>query len=295
MISIVTAYYNRKYLFERTLKSLLVYYGKIEFEVIAVDDGSRKSERLEGLIKDFPFLRIIRIEMIDKWYNNSCIPFNLGFTAIKGDKVIIQNPECYHLGKILEFVDKNLTMNDYISFACFSLDNKNTFSDDLFFDKLNINYLINNNLISVKKDGDLGWYNHSKYRPVAFHFCSAIMKDDLYELGGFDIRFAFGIGYDDNEFVERIRMKGMNIKFVDDEIVLHQNHYNYMKNNKKSINNKAKLIQRNEQLFNELYRSDKNYKAGVILDNDYKNYLTRKREQISLRDVYNYIYKVIKK
>ena len=40
MISIVTAYYNRKRLFLRTLQSISLNYGKIDFEVIVVDDGS---------------------------------------------------------------------------------------------------------------------------------------------------------------------------------------------------------------------------------------------------------------
>ncbi len=60
MISVVTAYYNRKKLFTRTLKSMLPYYGKIDFEVIVVDDGSDEAERLEDLQTDFPFLIVIR-------------------------------------------------------------------------------------------------------------------------------------------------------------------------------------------------------------------------------------------
>ena len=89
MISVVTAYYNRKKLFQRTLNSMMPYYGKVDFEVIVVDDGSDELERLEDLQTDFPFLRVIRLEKENKWYKNPCIPFNIGFSEIKGDKVII--------------------------------------------------------------------------------------------------------------------------------------------------------------------------------------------------------------
>ncbi len=74
-------------------------------------------------------------------------------------------------------------------------------------------------------DGEAGWYNHSKYRPNAYHFCTAITKKNMNKLGGFDERFALGIAYDDDELIERVKSI-VEIKFVDDTIVLHQNHYN---------------------------------------------------------------------
>ncbi|MEQ3690100.1 MAG: glycosyltransferase, partial [Flavobacterium sp.] len=145
MISVVTAYYNRKKLFLRTLESMKPYWGKIDFEDIVVDDGSDEQERLEDLKTDFPFLKVIRLEKENKWYKNPCIPFNIGFEAIKGDKVIIQNPECYHFGAILEYVEANLKENQYLSFGCFSIDKINTEDETLFFDKNHIDTLIQNN------------------------------------------------------------------------------------------------------------------------------------------------------
>lgn len=121
-ISIVTAYYNRKKLFERTLNSINETEYQGVFEVIAVDDGSDEDERLEDLKNKYPFLKIIRLEPEQKWYNNSCIPFNLGFKEAKGDKIIIQNPECYHFNDILKYVGANLQKDDYLSFGCFALD-----------------------------------------------------------------------------------------------------------------------------------------------------------------------------
>jgi len=225
MISIVTAYYNRKKLLVRTLDSLKNNFEKIDFEMVVVDDGSCEEERLEDLLNIYPFLRICRIEPENKWYTNPCIPFNIGFEMAHGDKIILQNPECYHYGDILEFVDKNLSENHYLSFGCFSLDEENTDSEELFFNKDNINRIIEKSSHTVLIDGGLGWYNHSKYRPVAYHFCSAIMAKDLVDLGGFDPRYALGYGFDDDDLIYRIKLKGMKVKFIDQHIVLHQNHY----------------------------------------------------------------------
>lgn len=271
MISIVTAYYNRKKLLIRTLDGLKKYEGKIDFEFIAVDDASEEEERLEDLQELYPFLRILRINKSEKWYMNPCIPFNKGFEIAKGDKIILQNPECFHFDDILPFVEKNLKNNHYLSFGCFSLDKINTDDDKLFHDRNNINKLINDSQHIIEVDGGLGWYNHSKYRPCSYHFCTAILAKDLVDLGGFDPRFALGHGFDDDDFVFRIRLKGMKIKYVDDKIVLHQNHYikpiNIDEQNIKYLNEKA---ERNKMIFDSITFRTSICRANYLQINNFK-------------------------
>lgn len=271
MISVVTAYYNRKKLFTRTLKSMLPYYGKIDFEVIVVDDGSDEAERLEDLQTDFPFLRVIRLEKQNKWYKNPCIPFNIGFEAVKGEKIIIQNPECYHFGAILAYVDTHLKENEYLSFGCFSMDKLNTDDDALFFDEKNIAKLIENNNRSFTTDGDLGWYNHSKFRPEAFHFCAAMMSTDLFDLGGFDERYAKGVGYDDDELIWRIKNKKMQIKFIDDQIVLHQNHYVAPDDLVEANKRRFESYKRNKLIFEQITKCNSHWKVNYIENPFYEN------------------------
>jgi len=270
MISIVTAYYNRKRLFVRTLQSISLNYGKIDFEVIVVDDGSDDNERLEDLQKDFPFLRVIRLEKENKWYSNPCIPFNIGFEEAIGDKIIIQNPECYHFGDILQYVNENLKENHYLSFGCFSLDKKNTDDDLLFFDRENISSIIEENSYVVKTDGGLGWYNHSQHRPGAYHFCTALMTSDLVDLGGFDSRYSNGFGYDDDDLIFRIRQKGMKIKFLNNIVAIHQNHYVHQvsidEQKQKYINEKAK---RNQSIFNNITKKARCYRANYLKIGNY--------------------------
>lgn len=266
MISIVTAYYNRKALFERTLQSIdrqIKEFG-LSVEVIAVDDGSKEEERLEDLVGKYPFLKIIYLDPKNKWYKNSCIPFNIGFREAKGDKIIIQNPECYHLGNVLEYTEKNLKDNLYLSFGCYSLNKKITENIDSYLLDDNIYDCIEKNSYVVSNDGDLGWYNHSKYRPEAFHFCAAISKKDLKELGGFDEFFSFGIGYDDNEIISRIRKKGMEIIFLDNEVVLHQNHYVYKKLSEIDSQNINFLKEKNKNIFKVYTQNKERYSVNLI-------------------------------
>ena len=60
MISIVVAYHNRKPQFKLTLES--IKQQNCDVEVIAVDDRSRPEHRIEDLVEEFNFLRVIRLD-----------------------------------------------------------------------------------------------------------------------------------------------------------------------------------------------------------------------------------------
>lgn len=263
MISIITAYYNRKQLFINTLKSIKAQNSSYLLEVIAVDDGSEEKERLEDLVIEFPFLKVIRLEKESKWYHNSCIPFNIGFRAAHGDQIIIQNPECFHYGNILDYTENNLLQNRYLSFGCFSLDKASTDHIEEIFYKKEIAHVIKKNNDLARNDGGIGWYNHSLYRPKGYHFCTAITAKDLKSLGGFDELYALGIAFDDDDFLSRIKKKKLDIRFIDDELVLHQNHYSPDSASFENRKHKMHLIVRNEKLWEKL--SKKTYtQANVI-------------------------------
>lgn len=231
-ISLVTAYYNRKQLFFNTLKSIEKSSLKTDLEIIVVDDASRDDQRIEEFIDKFDLdIKLLRIEQKDKHWTNPCVPFNKGFKLVTGDAVIIQNPECVHMGDVLKAVSENIQENVYLNFGCYSVDEKLTsnitFVSKNEFNEAKVKYYIEPMINrSITRDGETAWYNHSKYRPHQLHFCSAISKKDLFELGGFDERYANGIAYDDNEFLARIKRKKMNISMIDSPFVIHQFHGN---------------------------------------------------------------------
>jgi glycosyltransferase involved in cell wall biosynthesis len=210
-ISIVMAFYNRQKLLDRTMKSIEKSRVK-NYEVIIVDDASD-----EPCV--CPQAKVLRIEPKDKWYHNPCIPYNRGFREATGDIVIIQNPECMHVGDILDYADKNAHTNLYISFGCYAINPTETENLDngILPEKINSTFVI---------DGRHGWYNHTIYRPKAYHFCSAIMRQDLMALGGFDERYANGVAFDDDAFIRSIRRK-MPVVIVDDPYVIHQYHHHF--------------------------------------------------------------------
>jgi hypothetical protein len=254
--SIVMTAFNRNQQLINTLDSfnLRGYSGNLE--VIIVDDASEVPVAVDQANYDFQ-ITVIRSRIDDKWYRNPCIPFNRGLSIARGEIVIIQNAECYHLSNVLNWLDQNQQALDdrYIAFSCYSLDEKITKTNKFEGFEKYVN-------IIPQFDGDNGWYNHSVYRPVGYHFCAAIKNQNLRQLKYFDESFAAGIGYDDDEILFRIK-KFLKVDIVDDVVVLHQWHYTNPQRNQA-------LLLRNRLLF-KLY-TKRNLNPNFVINFCYPFY-----------------------
>lgn len=215
MISIVMAYYNRKQLLLNTLNTIMV---NDDVEIIIVDDCSTDGQDITYLESD----NIHVITLKNKTWKNPCIAYNTGFKHAKGDIILIQNAECLHMGDILGYVRKHLKNNLYINFSAYSINEEQTKRiSEGDAPKSVIQPLLDQEALW----GETGWYNHVKHNCKFLHFCSAITKKDLYDLGGFDERYANGYGFEDNDFIYRIRnRKRMRIRIVESFFVVHQHH-----------------------------------------------------------------------
>lgn len=259
-ISIVMAYYKRKTQLYRTLMSIMNSpYDKTKLEIIIVNDASDNIDEVKIAFSKLD-INIVNIKEKQKNWVNCCIPFNIGFNLVNYDKIIIQSPECYHNGDILNYVNENLTDKNYITFACYSLS----------ISEINNNDYRNTDIINEipKFICESGWYNHSKYNPTHYHFCSAMSYDNLCKLNGFDESYKNGIGYDDNEFLFRIKSLGLNLEIIDNPFVFHQWHnsdYHYCSESDsyETMNNINKLIDTNEILYN----NTKSKNTYVVNDN----------------------------
>jgi glycosyltransferase involved in cell wall biosynthesis len=279
MISIATTYYNRKKQFIKTLESLRLSEIK-DFEVIVVDDASDENQRIEDLQNEFQFLKVYRINKEEKKYNNPCIAFNLAFSKCSGDKIIIQNAECFHYTDILKATTNDLNDNNYLSFACYSIDKETTLKINETNNFSEVKKAINLLPISVYTNGQNGWYNHGLYRPVGLHFCSAITIKNLKKLNGFDERYAEGSCFDDNEFLHRVNVLGLQINFKNDDICVHQYHenFNYNKPNIHFLENRNNDLYQNVTLKENKVRANQHkniFKMKIIGFTQLRNELSK--------------------
>lgn len=212
-ITIVMTYLNRKRQLLNTLASINTELVKI----IIVDDCSDDGQ-------DITYLNSENIKVItlkNKTWLNPCIAFNTGFAQVDTDIVIIQNAENIHVGNIVDHVYRNAKHGHYFNYATYSINEKTTKT----IHNGNVGHLLSS--IEDKPNvvwGENGWYNHPVHRHCRAHFCSAIMREDLYDMGGFDERFYDGLGFDDNEFLTRIEKKGLFIHDIVYPFVIHQHH-----------------------------------------------------------------------
>jgi glycosyltransferase involved in cell wall biosynthesis len=240
-VSVVMAYYNRKSLLLKTLESIQEYTDHDDFEIVIVDDASREEERLEDIVDTFDLdILLHRISPEEKTHLNPCVPYNKGFSLATGEVIVIQNPECFHYGDVISAASK-MQEGEYLSYHCYSLDKKDTaLIQEIKFKKgEELPIVLHQKPMSF--DGDSGYYVHKVFRPDAMHFCTAITRDDLDKLGGFDERFAYGYAFDDREFFDRIRRLGLNIIHVEHPMSFHQNHYNESSKNHLSQPNNSHL------------------------------------------------------
>lgn len=236
MISVVIPYYNRRQLLMNTLRSIKHFRGGYDIETIIVDDGSEEKHQIYDVKKKFPELNInlIVLERDSSW-RGACIAYNTGFKSAKGDIIIINSAECFHVGYVLSYVASNLTPEKYFSFATYEGDKRLTWQfNRLKWDNLEVFDDLKKTLGSMPNNWQVK-IRHDKFKETYIPFCGAIHRENMIKLSGYDERFVHGIGYDDYDFTDRILNLGLKRQVIDKPFVVHQWHPPTVYSNKLNI------------------------------------------------------------
>jgi len=249
-ISVVMAYKDRLQQLDITLRTMSLFPHN-DVEVIIVDDEGVPFE-LSVLQKKYASLNIKVIPMGARSSINPCVVFNRGFQHVTGDIVVLQNPECLYLTDVLGYTRANLTDKNYLTFSCYYM------KQDTHVQLARLTSVPDETLLSgLRQVIDIRrkqWYNHRVHRTRCLHFTSAITKKNLDTLGGFDERFAGGYCFDDEEILTRIRLMGLDVEIVPEDVglVAHQWH----KSGSATLSAKHALWQQNKQLYIDLFHRE---------------------------------------
>ena len=205
-ISIVMTSSNRSNQVYYTLKTIEKCSFK-HVQVIIVDDSDVDPIKKE-YINGYAFhIDLVYIRTENKNWINPVVNYNIGFKFIKGSKIIIQNAEVCYIGDILSWVSKNIIDNNYYSFdvrAINSIEN-----NEVIYKTNNLTTDIYNK--NIYHTWEEGWYQGRK-KISNYHFLIAMTRNTFDLVKNFSYDYTFGINFDDNDFLLKIKSK--NIKIV---------------------------------------------------------------------------------
>jgi len=219
-LSVVIQYYNRRPLLLNTLNSILQTKMDLsDIEVIITDDASSDEHKIDDIHTLYPQLNI-KLHVFDKsekWWHCPVIPANKGISMANGDIIILLGAECMLVGDVIYDVYTKIKPNDYLIYSALSINESDTNKiQSMCYDDL------------LKSQFNGSWYQHSHYNNRKFNFCTAILRNEMLELGGFDERYGWGVDYGDDDFVLRLTRKKVNFVSIDSPYVYHQHHEKFI-------------------------------------------------------------------
>jgi GT2 family glycosyltransferase len=222
--SIILPYYRRAKQLNSTLASFVkLYKYRKDYEIIiandiksaTIDTEERQLREIIDKYSDKLTINLILTGNADVW--NPVLAFQEASRQAQGEYLVITNPECLHRADVLKGLDEEFAKKPdvYVICACLHIDQEELLPDQP---------------LPIGK-----WYQHSRHRNIECHFCSALSKETYQEVGGFDVEYAKGMGFDDDDF--RNRLKRANVHFVlrDDLLTVHLMHPNNKPNNYREL------------------------------------------------------------
>jgi glycosyltransferase involved in cell wall biosynthesis len=211
-------YFQRQAQLDRTIDTLLLSKYK-NFNVVIVDDCSPNPV----VVPKLPFdIKVIRLNQ--KMSINVAPIYNIGFReAIQNgaEIVIIQSPECYHVGDVISKAAE-VGSDNYMTFACFRFDRTPTIYK--YEIEQVLEYRVKDACTPPNEFGINFWWHHSEYGVNPFYWCASITAKNLIKLNGIDERFSDGYASEDGYFLDQIKRLRLKIDIIDYPFVVHQWH-----------------------------------------------------------------------
>ena len=207
-VSIVMTSFNRPKLLKLGLSSIAKQKIDYPFEIVVVNDGM--DDDTKNVCDSYK--NKLNIKYIFSGHRNvkniisrsSPIPINIGIKESEGDIIILSCAEIFHLNNSINKIIKPLFENhNYLTIPeSMYFDNSNQYTDDLIKNNTSIKL----NTCELRTDH------------VQMPFLMGIWKQNIIDIGGYD-EDLIGYASEDNDFVDRLKLKGCEHYKVDAKIV----------------------------------------------------------------------------
>ncbi|WP_107666234.1 glycosyltransferase family 2 protein [Cyanothece sp. BG0011] len=211
-ISIIIPTYNRPKRLKTCLDSITgLYYSKERFEVIIVDDGSKKP--LDNIVNSY--CDKLNLNFIRQTNSGPAKARNTGANAAKGQYLAFTDDDCT--------LDQNWLL---------ALEHGFSKTSNALLGGKTINALSDNPYSSASQlliDYLYDYYNQKSNQVTFFASNNFAMSRELFEkVGQFDITFPLAAG-EDREFCDRWLFNGYSLHYVPEAIIYHSHHLSLSK------------------------------------------------------------------
>lgn len=210
-LSIVMPYHRRAALLANTLRTFYEQSPTTEFEIVIVNDAVAEQAPCETVYDALPST-VVRIVSTGRDYEGRgpAFPINVGVRKAQGEFVILQSPECAHVGPVIDTFTSRLGRHQrpYFCMRCMALPQGRT---------------------GIPQHPTEMSSNATEYagpsRAVVYPFCAGFRRQDFIDIGGIDERFTH-LGYEDDWLAWLVYKTGfhVNILCLPDCCVAHQWH-----------------------------------------------------------------------
>lgn len=200
-VSVCMCSYQRADLLRATLETIRAQRFP-DLEIVVCEDGD-DGGATHDVCEEFGARYLARRDRPPQPYSNPSIPWNIAIRHARGDVLILQNPECRHVGTdvIEKLVEPHHHSTRNAVFA---------------------------SALALQPNGEpWQWYCHPRYSARPYFFCGSIRRESVLRVGGFDEDFGRdvgGYGFDDDWFAFCLQMSGVLFTLREDVRVEHQWH-----------------------------------------------------------------------
>lgn len=178
--------------------------------VVLVDDSDVDPIDINILATKYNlYIDFISIKRENKNWVNPVVNYNIGFTFIKGSKVVIQNAEVCHVGDPLSLINVGIENDNYYAF---DVKSSNSFDDN---EKIYRSDVSNTSIYNKPGINWLAWYQHASHSNRFLHFFTALTRQTFDKIQGFSYDYTLGKDFDDNDFI--LKFKSQNIALLNIE------------------------------------------------------------------------------